>query len=128
MKFIDFVYYSFLFEQELFVEVELEYSPCDYINKSDSDVDSCYYNNYNILDLKVYYENGDEVQVTGHNKELSAGQIEQSSTGLACKSLNNEIRDKVNQCIRLSEIEDSRYDNLDIDSEFEKTYYNIAGD
>lgn len=112
MKFIDFVYYSFLFEQELFVEVELEYSPCDNVNKSDSDVDSCYYNNYNILDLKVYYENGDEVQVTGYNQAL----------------MNNEIRDKVNQYLRLSEIEDSRYDNLDIDSEFEKNYYNITGD
>ena len=108
MSFINFNFYSFSLEEELSVEVEVSYKEPDH-NNSGSDWD--YYGGYDILSIVVYHEDGEPVTSTGYKQQsLSAGQIEQSSTGIACKLLDQEVRDKLNQYLRCMEIEDSRYE------------------
>ena len=108
MSFINFNFYSFVYEEELSVEAEVEYKEPDYNNDS-SDLD--FYGGYDILSLDVYHEDGEPVTSTGYKQQsLPAGQIEQSSTGIACKLLYREVRDKLNQYLRCMEIEDSRYE------------------
>lgn len=100
---LDFRYYSYLYEEDLIVELEFEYQQPDY-NANLSDLE--FYGGYNILDLQVYHENGEPVVVTGYKQQL----------------LDNEVRDKVNQQFRLLEIDDSRFYENDIDKEFERYY------
>lgn len=108
MCFINFNFYSFSLEEELSVEAEVEYKEPDY-NEDSSDID--FYGGHDILSLEVFHEDGEEVTSTGYKQQsLSAGQIEQSSTGIACKLLDQEVRDKMNQYLRCMEIEDSRYE------------------
>lgn len=91
MSFINFNFYSFSLEEELSVEAEVEYKEPDY-NDDSSDLD--YRGGYDILSLDVYHEDGEPV----------------TSTGIACKLLDNEVRDKLNQYLRCMEIEDSRFE------------------
>lgn len=108
MSFVNFNYYSFIYDEELSVEAEVDYQEPDY-NNSDSDWD--HRGGYDILSIDVYHENGDLVASSVYKQQsLSAGQIEQSSTGIACKLLDREVRDKLNQYLRCMEIEDSRYE------------------
>lgn len=100
---LDFRYYSYLYEEDLIIELEFEYQVPDY-NSKVSDLE--FYGGYSILDLQVYHENGEPVIVTGHRQTL----------------LDNEVRDKVNQQLRLLEIDDSRFYDNDIDKEFERYY------
>ena len=103
---LDFRYYSYLYEEDLIVEIEFEYQEPDY-NNNVSDLD--FYGGYTILDLQVYHENGELVIVSGYKQKL----------------LDNEVRDKVNQQLRLLEVDGSRFCENDIDKEFERYY---AGD
>ena len=108
MSFINFNFYSFTYEEELSVEAEVEYKEPDY-NDNFSDLD--FHGGYDILSLDIYHEDGESVTSTGYKQQsLSAGQIEQSSTGIACKLLDREVRDKLDQYLRCMEIEDSRYE------------------
>lgn len=100
---LDFRYYSYIYEEDLIVELEFEYQPPDH-NNNVSDLD--FYGNYSILDLQVYYENGEPVIITGHKQKL----------------LDTEVRDKVNQQLRLLEVDDSRFYENDIDRGFERYY------
>lgn len=100
---LDFRYYSYLYEEDLIVETEFEYQSPDH-NNDTSDAD--FYGGYSILDLQVYHENGEPVIITGHKQQL----------------LDKEVRDKVNQQLRLLEIDDSRFYENDIDKEFERYY------
>lgn len=100
---LDFRYYSYLYEEDLIIELEFAYQPPDY-NSKVSDWD--FYGGYNILDLQVYHENGDPVIVSGHKQKL----------------LDSEVRDKVNQQLRLLEVDDSRFYENDINREFERYY------
>ena len=100
---LDFRYYSYLYEEDLIIELEFDYQVPDHGNNvSDRD----FYGGYNILDLQVYHDNGELVIVTGHKQKL----------------LNNEVRDKVNQQLRLLEVDDSRFCENDIDNIFERYY------
>ena len=121
MSFINFNFYSFTYEEELSVEAEVECKEPDH-NNSGSDWD--YYGGYDILSLDVYHEDGEEVTSTGYKQQsLSAGQIEQSSTGIACKLLDQEVRDKLNQYLRCMEIEDSRYEASFVELNTDGIYY-----
>jgi len=91
MSFVNFNFYSFICEEELSVEAEVEYKDPDYNNDS-SDLD--FYGGYDILNLEVYNEYGELVIVTGYKQQL----------------LDNEVRGKLNQYLRCMEIEDSRYE------------------
>lgn len=91
MSFVNFNFYSFICEEELSVEAEVEYKDPDYNNDS-SDLD--FYGGYDILNLEVYNEYGELVIVTGYKQQL----------------LDQEVRDKLNQYLRCMEIEDSRYE------------------
>ena len=91
MSFVNFNFYSFICEEELSVEAEVEYKDPDYNNDS-SDLD--FYGGYDILSLDVYHEDGEPVTSTGHKQQL----------------LDQEVRDKLNQYLRCMEIEDSRYE------------------
>lgn len=102
--FLNFTFYSFELEQELSVEAEIGYKEPD-PNNTVSDWD--YVGGYDILSIDVFDESGEPLYVSGYKQQL----------------LDNEIRDKLNQQIRCLEIEDSRYDYLDIDDEFEREYY-----
>ena len=93
MRFINFNFYSFTYEEELSVEAEVEYKEPDY-NDNFSDLD--FYGGYDILNLEVYNEYGELVIVTGYKQQL----------------LDNEVRDKLNQYLRCMEIEDSRYEAI----------------
>lgn len=100
---LDFRYYSYLYEEDLIIELEFEYQEPDH-NNNISDLD--FYGGYSILDLQVYHQNGEPAIVTGHKQQL----------------LDIEVRDKVNQQLRLLEIDDSRFYEDDIDKEFERYY------
>lgn len=102
--FINFTFYSFEIEQELSVEAEINYKEPD-PNNTVSDWDCM--GGYDILSIDIYDESGEPLYVSGHKQQ----------------QLDNEIRDKLNQQIRCLEIEDSRFDHLDIDDEFEREYY-----
>lgn len=91
MSFVNFNFYSFICEEELSVEAEVEYKDPDYNNDS-SDLD--FYGGYDILNLEVYNEYGELVIVTGYKQQL----------------LDQEVRDKLNQYLRCMEIEDSQYE------------------
>lgn len=106
---LNFYYYSYVYEETLSVEIYAIYSPMENCNTAVSDSDSCFYGGYSILDLQVYHENGEPVIITGHKQKL----------------LDNEVRDKVNQQLRLLEVDGSRFCENDIDKEFERYY---AGD
>lgn len=88
---LNFNFYSFTYDEELSVEVEVEYKEPDY-NDDSSDLD--YRGGYDILNLEVYHEGGELVISTGYKQQL----------------LDQEVRDKLNQYLRCMEIEDSRYD------------------
>lgn len=103
MSFINFNFYSFIYDEELSVEAEVEYKEPDY-NDNFSDLD--FYGGYDILNLEVYNEYGELVIVTGYKQQL----------------LDNEVRGKLNQYLRCIEIEDSIYDVNDIDKENERYY------
>lgn len=103
MSFINFNFYSFIYEEELSVEADVEYKEPDY-NDDSSDLD--YRGGYDILNLEVYNEYGELVIVTGYKQQL----------------LDNEVRGKLNQYLRCIEIEDSIYDVNDIDKENERYY------
>lgn len=103
MSFVNFNFYSFICEEELSVEAEVEYKDPDYNNDS-SDLD--FYGGYDILNLEVYNEYGELVIVTGYKQQL----------------LDNEVRGKLNQYLRCIEIEDSIYDVNEIDKENERYY------
>lgn len=107
---LDFKQYFYTVEQELIIEANIDYSEPQ-SNNDGSDWDC--YGGYRILSLEVFHENGEPYLCNNKDKNLL---------------LDNEIRDNLSQQLRLLEIEDSRYDNLDIDNEFERTYYNIAED
>lgn len=102
--FINFTLYSFELQSELFVEAEINYKESD-PNNIVSDWD--YAGGYDILSIDIYDESGEPLYVSGHKQQ----------------QLDNEIRDKLNQQIRFLEIEDSRFDYLDIDDDFEREYY-----
>lgn len=91
MSFVNFNYYSFIYDEELSVEAEVDYKEPDH-NNSDSDWD--YYGGYDILNIDVYHEDGKEVASTGYKQQL----------------LDHEVRDKMNQYLRCMEIEDSQYE------------------
>ena len=91
MSFINFNFYSFSLEEELSVEVEVSYKEPDH-NNSGSDWD--YYGGYDILNIDVYHEDGEEVTSTEYKQQM----------------LYREVRDKLNQYLRCMEIEDSRYE------------------
>lgn len=91
MSFVNFNFYSFIYEEELSVEAEVEYKDPDY-NNNFSDLD--FYGGHDILSLEVFHEDGEEVTSTGYKRQL----------------LDNEVRDKLNQYLRCMEIEDSRYE------------------
>lgn len=98
---VNFNYYSFIYDEELSVEAEVDYKEPDH-NNSGSDWD--YYGGYDILSIVVYHEDGEEVTSTGYKQQL----------------LDNEVRDKLNQYLRCLEIEDSRFEVSfgDINSDF----------
>lgn len=91
MSSINFNFYSFVYEEELSVEAEVEYKEPDY-NNNFSDID--FHGGYDILTLEVFHEDGEEVTSTGYKQQL----------------LDQEVRDKLNQYLRCMEIEDSRYE------------------
>lgn len=91
MSFINFNFYSFIYEEELSVEAEVEYKEPDY-NEYSSDID--FYGGHDILSLDVYHEDGAPVTSTGYKQQL----------------LDLEVLDKLNQYLRCMEIEDSRYE------------------
>ena len=91
MSFINFNFYSFVYEEELSVEAEVEYKEPDHSNDV-SDID--FHGGYDILSLDVYHEDGEPVTSTGYKQQL----------------LYREVRDKLNQYLRCMEIEDSRYE------------------
>ncbi len=91
MSFVNFNYYSFIYEEELSVEAEVDYKEPD-PNNSGSDWD--YYGGYDILSIDVYHDNGEEVTSTEYKQQL----------------LDQEVCDKLNQYLRCMEIEDSRYE------------------
>ena len=101
---LDFQYYSYVYEEQLFIESEINYKEPE-PNNTVSDLDL--YGGYNTLSIDVYDESGEPLYINGHKQQL----------------LDNEIRDKLNQQIRCLEIDDSRFDYLDIDDEFEREYY-----
>lgn len=103
MSFINFNFYSFIYEEEISVEADVEYKEPDY-NDDSSDLD--YRGGYDVLNLEVYNEYGELVIVTGYKQQL----------------LDNEVRGKLNQYLRCIEIEDSIYDVNDIDKENERYY------
>lgn len=103
MSFVNFNFYSFVYEEELSVEAEVEYKEPDY-NNNFSDLD--FHGGYDILNLEVYNEYGELVIVTGYKQQL----------------LDNEVRGKLNQYLRCIEIEDSIYDVNEIDKENERYY------
>lgn len=78
MRFINFNFYSFTYEEELSVEAEVGYKEPDY-NEDSSDLD--FYGGHDILSLDVYHEDGELVTSTGHKQQL----------------LDREVRDKLNQ-------------------------------
>jgi hypothetical protein len=96
--------YSFTYESELSVEAEINYKEPD-PNNTASDLD--FYGGYNILSIDIYDELGEHLYVSGHKQQ----------------QLDNEVRDKLNQQIRCMEIDDSRFDHLDIYNGFEREYY-----
>jgi hypothetical protein len=102
--FINFTFYSFELQSELSVEAQIDYKETD-PNNTVSDWD--YVGGYDILSIDVYDESGEPLYVSGYKQQ----------------QLDNEIRDKLNQQIRFLEIDDSRFDYLDIDDEFEREYY-----
>lgn len=105
---VNFNYYSFIYDEELSVEAEVDYKEPDH-NDNFSDWDC--QGGHDILSLDVFHEDGEPVASAAYKQQsLSAGQIEQSSTGIACKLLDQEVRDKLNQYLRCVEIEDSRYE------------------
>jgi hypothetical protein len=106
--FINFTFYSFELQSELFVEAEINYKEPN-PNNTVSDWD--YYGGYNILSIDVYEESGELLHVSNVSSHKQ-------------QQLDNEIRDKLNQQIRCLEIDDSRFYYLDIDDEFEREYYN----
>lgn len=91
MRFINFNFYSFVYEEELSVEAEVDYKEPDHSNNV-SDID--FYGGYDILTLEVFHEDGEPVTSTGYKQQL----------------LDKEVRDKLNQYLRCMEIEDSRYE------------------
>lgn len=91
MSFVNFNYYSFIYDEELSVEAEVDYKEPNH-NDDSSDLD--FYGGYDTLSLDVYHEDGEHVIVTGYKQQL----------------LSNEVKDKLNQQLRLLEIEDSRYE------------------
>lgn len=88
---VNFNYYSFIYDEELSVEAEVDYKEPDH-NNSGSDWD--YYGGYDILNIDVYHEDGEEVTSTEYKQQL----------------LDQEVCDKLNQYLRCMEIEDSRYE------------------
>lgn len=101
---LDFQYYSYVYEEQLLVTAEVNYKEPD-PNNTVSDLD--FYGGYDIILINVYDESGEPLYVSKHKQQ----------------QLDNEIRDKLNQQIRFLEIDDSRFDYLDIDNEFEREYY-----
>lgn len=105
---VNFNYYSFIYDEELSVEADVDYKEPDH-NDNFSDWDC--QGGYDTLSLEVFHEDSGPVTSIGYKQQsLSAGQIEQSSTGIACKLLDIEVRDKLDQYLRCMEIEDSRYE------------------
>lgn len=88
---VNFNFYSFVYEEELSVESEVEYKEPD-CNNSDSDWD--WRGGYDILSLAIYHEDGEPVTSTEYKQKM----------------LDAEVRDKLNQYLRCVEIEDSRYE------------------
>ena len=88
---VNFNYYSFIYDEELSVEAEVDYQEPDY-NNSDSDWD--HRGGYDVLSLDVYHDDGDPVASAGYKQQL----------------LDREVRDKLNQYLRCMEIEYSRYE------------------
>ena len=64
---VNFNYYSFIYDEELSVEAEVDYREPDH-NNSGSDWD--YYGGYDILNIDVYHEDGEEVTSTGYKQQL----------------------------------------------------------
>ena len=88
---VNFNYYSFIYDEELSVEAEVDYKEPDH-NDTFSDWD--HRGGYDIVNLEVYHENGDLVASSVYKQQ----------------SLDREVRDKLNQYLRCMEIEDSRYE------------------
>lgn len=88
---VNFNFYSFVYEEELSVEAEVDYKEPNH-NDDSSDLD--FYGGYDILSLDIYHEDGEHVIVTGYKQQL----------------LDREVRDKLNQYLRCMEIEDSRFE------------------
>lgn len=101
---LEFQFYSYVYKEQLLVTAEINYKEPD-PNNTVSDWD--YIGGYDILSIDVFDESGEPLYVSGYKQQ----------------QLDNEIRDKLNQQIRCLEIEDSRYDYLDIEDEFEREYY-----
>ena len=91
MRFINFNFYSFTYDEELSVEAEVECKEPDHSNDV-SDID--FHGGYDILTLDVFHEDGEEVTSTGYKQQL----------------LDHEVRDKLSQYLRCMEIEDSRFE------------------
>lgn len=88
---VNFNYYSFIYDEELSVEAEVDYKEPDH-NDNFSDWDC--QGGYDILSIDVYHDNGELVTSAAYKQQL----------------LDNEVRDKLNQYLRCMEIEDSRYE------------------
>lgn len=103
MSLLDFKYYSYLYQEDLVVELEFDYSEPQPDNENS---DWEYYGGYDIMNISIFHDNGEPVIVPNYKQNL----------------LDNEVRDIINQQLRLLEISDSRFDNVDIDKEFERHY------
>lgn len=103
MSFINFNFYSFVYEIELSVEAEIEYKEPDY-NNSVSDLDNKGF--YDIVSLEIFNE--DRTEFNSNNDE-------------SLKLLDFEIRDMMNQYLRCMEIEEC-YNDRDC-TDLDKVYY-----
>lgn len=102
---LDFQCYSYVLEESIIVESEIMYKEPDY-NNTVSDLD--YLGYYDIMSVEVYHENGEPYISNNEYKN---------------EQLDHEINEHLKQQIRILEIDDSRFDNVDVDNLFEKSYY-----
>lgn len=102
---LDFKYYSYILEEDIIIESEINYKEPDH-NNSCSDLD--YLGYCDIMFIEVYHENGEPYISNNEYKN---------------KLLDHEIREHLKKQIRMLEIDDSRFDLADVDNMFGRNYY-----
>lgn len=99
---LDFQFYSYVLEEDIIVQSELNYKEPDK-NNNVSDLDYL-----GIMSIEVYHEKGEPYISNNEYKN---------------KLLDHEIREHLKKQIRMLEIEDSRFDLADVDNMFGRNYY-----